>query len=534
MAQDKPLLRSICAILVSGFLLGVADRGVAQDSPGSPGAPGGPSPSGTGDAEGGPGEPAGPAGGPAPETSIFRGLRFTPTITFRETFTDNVGLDPDGEKDPALISEVVPGIDLALRTSRLSWGLNGAVTLRYTAINEEGVDTEGNLATALTAEIAEDLFFVDAAASVSQELLDSEQGSSGSEANTNNLDTVQTYLVSPYLRNRFGDFMASELRYSFAYGNFGGDEASDTIDHQARLAVDAGPAFTTYLWGVDAFAASQTRDDDDNVERGSAELNMEIVVANSFSLLAAGGYNTFDDGEDGNEVDEPLWEAGFRWAPVQRSELIATYGERDGIMAPRGRLTHFFSPRTRIVADYSETLGTSQDLFCDNLRTVTLDEEGRLAERGTGLPFTASPTALSIDDRTSETKRASLRIVSELGRNVFDLGATYEDENTLSEDEDEDDDGDNVDEETFAVDVSWSRRLTPSWTGAISGSFSRSQFREDENDKNTEYTAGLTIAYAIVPGADLVGSYTFRLQDSTDPEDEFTENTVSLALVLRF
>ena len=526
MAQGKPLLRTICAILVSGLLVCVANRGAAQDVPASPEAPGGPSPSGTG-------EPADPAGAPAGESTILRGLRFTPSITFRETFTDNVDLEPDGEKDPALISEVVPGLDLALRTSRVSWGLNGGVSLRYTAINDEGFDTEASLATALTAEIAEDLFFVDAAASVSQELLDSEEGSSGAEANTNNLDTVQTYLVSPYLRNRFGSFMASELRYSFAYGNFGGDEASDTIDNQASLAVDAGPAFTTYLWGVDAFAASQVRDDDDNVERGAAELNMEIVVANWFSLLAAGGYNRFDDGDDGSEVDEPLWEAGVRWAPVPRTELIATYGERDGIMAPRGRLTHFFSPRTRLVADYSETLGTSQDLFFDNLRTVTLDEEGRLTERGTGVPFTSTPTALGIDDRTSETKRASLRITSELGRNAFDLGASYEDENTLSEDDDDDDTGD-ADEETFRIDVGWTRRLTPSWTGGISGSFSRSQFREDENDKNTEYTAGLTIAYAIVPGADLVGSYTFRLQDSTDPEDEFTENAVSLALVLRF
>ena len=533
MAKGKALLWFICAILVSGFLVGVANRGVAQDTPSSPGAPGSPSPSGPGGAEGGTTEPTGPAAGPAGEPSIFRGLRFTPSITFRETFTDNVDLEPDGDKDPALISEVVPGIDLALRTARVSWGLNGGVSLRYTAINDEGFETEANVATALTAEIAENLFFVDAAASVSQELLDSEEGASGSEANTNNLETVQNYLVSPYLRNRFGNFAASELRYSFAYGNFGGGEASDTFDNQASLAVDAGPAFTTYLWGIDAFAASQIRDDDDNVERAAAEVNMEIVVANAFSLLAAGGYNKFDDGDDGNEVDEPLWEGGFRWAPVPRTELIATYGERDGIMAPRGRLTHLFSPRTRIVAEYSETLGTSQDLFFDNLRTVTLDAEGRLSERETGLPFSTTPTALGIDDRTSETKRASLRFTSEIGRNTFGLAGTYEDENTLSEDDDDDDTGD-ADEEAFTVDVNLTRRLTPAWTGGISGGFSRSQFRDDENDKNTEYTAGLTVSYTIVTGADLVGNYTFRLQDSTDPEDEFTENAVSLALVLRF
>ena len=464
---------------------------------------------------------------------MFRGLRVIPSVTFRETFTDNVDLDPDGEKDPALISEIVPAIDLALRSARVAWGLNGGVSLSYTALNDTGFDTDANVASALTAEVVEEFFFVDAAASISQELLNSDEGSSAVEANDTNLETVQTYLLSPYLVNRFGGFAESQARYSVAYGNFGGADASDTIDNQASVVVQAGPDFTTYLWGANAFAALQSRDDDDDVERGSAEANLQLVLTNSFSLLAAGGYNKFDDGNDNNEVDEPLWEGGFRWTPGTRTELVATYGERDGIMAPRSRLTHFFSPRTQMIAEYSETLNTSQQLFFENVRGLALDEEGRLAERDTGLEFDASPTDLSVDDTTAETKRASLRFVSEIGRNVLDISGNYEDENTLNDD-DEDDDEDGEDERTIGADVSWTRRLNPSWTGTLFGSFSRSEFRDDENQKDNEYTGTFLLAYTIVPGAQISGTYTFRLQDSTDPEEDFTENAVAIGLTLRF
>ena len=536
MSDGKLGLLPIRGVLLVGLATFFSAPGLAQDTPVSPGGAGSPSPPGASAPGGGTGtgtEVPGSTTGGAPGSSIFRGLRIVPSVTFRETFTDNVDLDPDGEKDPALISEITPSIDLALRSARIAWGLNGGVTLRYTALNDEGFTTDADLATALTAEIVEELFFVDAAASVSQELLDSEDGSSASDANTNNLETVQTYLLSPYLVNRFGTFARSQLRYSVAYGNFGGDDASDTIDNQASLSVEAGPDFTTYIWGVNAFAAHQSRDDDDDVERGSAEANLQVVLTSGFSLLGAGGYNKFDDGDDNNEVDEPLWEGGFRWTPSPRTELIATYGERDGIMAPRSRLIHAFTPRTRVIAEYSETLNTSQELFFDNIRDLTLDDEGRLAERETSLAFNPSPTNLSIDDETAETKRASINFLSTLGRNAFDVGGTYEDENTLSEDDDDDDEG-GEDELSYGANASWTRRFNPSWSGTLFGGFTRSEFRDAENQKDNEYTASFTLIYSIVPGADLAGSYTFRLQDSTDPEDEFTENAVSVGITLSF
>ena len=55
-------------------------------------------------------------------TSAVAGdLRITPHVSARETFSDNVDLDPDGEEETALISTVTAGV-----TCRVSFG-KGAV-----------------------------------------------------------------------------------------------------------------------------------------------------------------------------------------------------------------------------------------------------------------------------------------------------------------------------------------------------------------------------------------------------------------------
>ncbi len=136
-------------------------------------------------------------------------LTITPSLEQREIFSDNIDLEPDGQDQSALTTEIVAGITLRSESARVTAALNAFPIIRHqTAGSDEGVSIAGDLAALGTVEAIEDLFFIDAQASISQQVLSSSQ-----VASTANEETVQVYRVSPYLRSRFGGFAEGEARY---------------------------------------------------------------------------------------------------------------------------------------------------------------------------------------------------------------------------------------------------------------------------------------------------------------------------------
>ncbi len=133
-------------------------------------------------------------------------LTITPSLELREAFSDNVDLDPDGAEQSALVSELVPGITIRSESARVTAALDAFPIIRHqTAGEDEGLSLAGDLAGLGRVEAVEDLFFVDAQASVSQQVLDSRAA-----ASTANERTVQVYRISPYLQNRFGGFAEAD------------------------------------------------------------------------------------------------------------------------------------------------------------------------------------------------------------------------------------------------------------------------------------------------------------------------------------
>ena len=99
--------------------------------------------------------------------AIAGNLTITQSLEFREAYSDNVDLDPDGAEVSALTSEVVPGVSIRSESARVTAALNAFPILRHqTAGEDKGLSLAGDLAGLGTVEVAEDLFFVDAQASI--------------------------------------------------------------------------------------------------------------------------------------------------------------------------------------------------------------------------------------------------------------------------------------------------------------------------------------------------------------------------------
>ncbi len=453
-------------------------------------------------------------------------LTITPSVEVREAFSDNVDLEPDGAEQSALVSELVPGVIIRSESARVTAALNAFPILRHqTAGEDKGLSLAGDLAGLGTVEVAEDLFFVDAQASISKRVL-----SSRAVGSTANEDTVQVYRVSPYLRSRFGGFADGEARFRLSQVFIGGQEdaganaTSDSTTHSLNLSLDSGRDFTRFRWSWNALASQENRTNDDDISRAETDLELEYAVDRSISVIAGAGYQTFDDGNLANDIDGPTWKVGFRWRPGPRTELQASYGELDDDQSANVRFRYDISTRTSITASYSKVLEKSQERLVRNVSFIELDPESdQFTDPQTGLPFDPNQSPFDIDNQTTRIETFRLGLNGTRGRNTFGLNAAIQNEEIEPTGEQQD---------SITLGARFSRRLNPHLTANLFAGYERTEFDDGQVDDEYSATAGLDYELYANLRARLV--YEFRRQDSSVQTSEFMENRVTVSLRMTF
>ncbi len=458
--------------------------------------------------------------------AVAGNLTITPSLEFREAYSDNVDLDPAGAEVSALTSEVVPGVSIRSESARVTAALNASPILRHqTAGSDKGFSVAGDLAGRGTVEVAEDLFFVDAQASISQQVL-----SSRAAGSTANEETVQVYRLSPYLRSRFGGFADGEARYRLSQIFVGGQEdaganaTSDSTTHSLNLSLDSGRDFTRFRWSWNAFASQENRTDDDDVSRAETDFELEYAFDRSISVIAGAGYQLFDDGDSANEIDEPTWRVGFGWRPGPRTELRATYGQRDDSQSANVKFRYDISPRTSITASYAEILEKPQERLVRNVSFFELDPEtDQFIDPQTGLPFDPNQSPFDIDNETTRTQTFRIGLNGTRGRTDFGLNAAIQNEKVEPTGEQED---------NITLGARFSRRMNPHLTANLFAGYERSEF--DDGQVDNEYTATAGVNYEIYANLRAGLRYEFHLQESSVEASEFTENRVIASLRITF
>src|SRR5262245_45352608 len=171
--------------------------------------------------------------------SIARKLDFTPTLSVSQEYSTNIDLDPDDTKESGWITRVTPGGHLRAHGSRGDLTADGGLTFReQSAGQDEGFHTDVGLLALLNSEPVPDYFVMDAAASVSQQTLNTQQSSS-----TANQETVQIYRVSPALRWRAGSLGLAELRYIGSQVIASGGDVSNQTGNSALATISSGNRF---------------------------------------------------------------------------------------------------------------------------------------------------------------------------------------------------------------------------------------------------------------------------------------------------
>lgn len=265
-----------------------------------------------------------------------------PSLTVRETFTDNVRLggaaglggigggNLSNTKSSELITQINPGINLTGTGQRFDVTANYIMNNVIFARNNErsriwhGLNARGSI------EVLREMFFVDGMANIRQQ----NANLFGAQTDDNifltgNRASFQTYMVSPYLRHQFQNFASTEIRYtrSIVKSGFGGFRDSRRDGFQFDL--NSGSSFTKVAWGLNY--SNQTIHLDGvsrSIELERSIASFRYLLTRRFSLTSSGGYERNSFLSIRGSTSFPTWTAGFMWSPNRRTNVQFSAGQR--------------------------------------------------------------------------------------------------------------------------------------------------------------------------------------------------------------
>lgn len=265
-----------------------------------------------------------------PEAAEPGGWRIIPRLSLRETISDNVRLRPEGDERADFITQINPGVLLTGRARRYDVSVDYTMNNLIYAELSELTRTRHQLNARATAELVENLFFVDGRALMFQQnaSMFGPQAIDNVNATGNRAD-IKVYTVSPYLRHRFQDFASTELRYTHSIVESDAVALRNSQRDGFQAGLNSGDSFRTLQWGLN-YSNQMIHFDRTgrNVEMERSAANLRYMVTSQFGLTATGGYerNSFISIRGG--TSSPTWTAGFTWEPSPRTSIIANAGQR--------------------------------------------------------------------------------------------------------------------------------------------------------------------------------------------------------------
>jgi polysaccharide biosynthesis/export protein len=433
-------------------------------------------------------------------------------VTASETFTDNVDQERNG--DSALITRAGPGVSITGNSARVTGAFDGDLFGVYQAGgDDEGFSLDPSISGTSTTELLSDTLFFDLNASVHRQLLDSRDATSGSGASTSNRDLVAAFTASPYLVHQLGDFADAEWRYRISPVFVDASDRSDSISQEASIILDSGPDFSKFGWTLTNRAGIEDRSDEGDIKTASTDLGLRYALWREFALIGGFGYEyrSGDDDEDDN-FDGITWRGGFQYEPHPDLSFQATYGHRDDDDSLDASLNYQIGAKTTLTASYAEALQTGQGRAASNLQRIVIDPN-------TGLPVEITDDPFTFEDETTRTRTLRLGATHVDGRNTFRLTGT----------QGSSDGGSEGDEDFYVARISWSRSLSEEFTLDTSASYEHSKFDQEDRTDDT-YLLNLRLGYQLSDSARTFMSYSFQNRDSSDEDESFVENAVTVGI----
>ena len=417
-----------------------------------------------------------------------RGWTVEPSVSLRQTFTDNQRLQTVKESDS--ITEASAGVRITGTGGSLRGFVDYSLTGSAYARNDSANELRHFLNAAMTAEVIEGTGFVDLRGSYTRQAVSAFGSQSPSPGLTErNQADVGSLAISPYLRGRLGGPVRYEARLSLETTRAKGTDASDVDNGVATLHLDSGGSGAPLVWTADAshtvsdFRAGR-RTFDTRLRAG-----VTYLLSREFKVGLTAGTERTDilslDGESYN-----TWGLQGEWMPTERTSLSANVEKRFFGNAHSLRFAHR-TPNTAWAVSDSRDISTSSsqgnasfggayDLFFRQFASTEPDAAKRdvlvrnyLQTNGINPNAVLVGGFLASAATLQRSQQASVALVGV--RNTVTLQATSSRSERADKVTTSIDDLSSVNEvRQRGVALAWAFRLTPLSSINVAGSYQRS------------------------------------------------------------
>jgi len=447
-------------------------------------------------------------------------------LTIRETYSDNVNLAPPGQEESGFVTDITPLF--SIRSAEQARGrITGTFDYQLQTFTIGGGDAPNSLNHQFqadgTAEVIEEFAFVDFRSTVGQQVVDvTGQVADDNIADTGNRADVFTLAFSPYIRNHFGTFADTELRYQFDNVINEGRNLGDSSSQRISLGVSSGRRFARAPWSLTA--SHQEVDNDQSADTTFQRIDGTISyqINRRYNVFGGLGYDN-NDFVSTQDTDGARWRLGITWTPTPRTSVQAGYG--DSFTGANFFLdaTHR-SRRTVWSASFQEDITTTRQLQLDRQLFTVVDAFGQPVFDNTGSAVQIPLDIASINDDTLVRQRFELSMAAQGRRTSFNV-TVFDESREFQRSGD--------DETVRGLRATASRSLSRRTTARIGGSWQESQFNQLDRD-DTLYQAEASLTHRF--GQNLNGTLSYRrfARESTDPNAEFDENRISARVSMTF
>lgn len=256
--------------------------------------------------------------------------RFGSSISVLETLTDNANLQPNGSRQSDLISQITPAFTATEKGAHTSLSALVSLPLVYHArTSSENNALEPQVSVLGNAELVPKFFFIEGAATVSQQFLSPFGPQPASLANsTANRYTNASYRVTPYIQGQAGNDLSYLLRDSVLWTRNYGTSSLTSNSTSNLLTGNVARAPRPFGWAFDI-----ERDEIKYTNQASS-LVTELARAHAIyqidpqvQLELRGGYE-HDDYGLGGSFGNAVYGAGASWRPDDRTSVDGWWEHR--------------------------------------------------------------------------------------------------------------------------------------------------------------------------------------------------------------
>ncbi len=445
------------------------------------------------------------------------GWNFSPSLTLREIYNDNIALAVPGRERSDFVTEVEPGISISKQTRRFDLLANYRMQNLFYARNSASDAIFHQLFSRMNADLWPGTFALGARATASQSLISPDQPVPLSNVSiTGNRTDVVTYSVTPRLQHAFGRMAIVKAHYAYSVVDYNTRQLSGSQTGEVGASLGTGPDVTGIAISL-KYNRSRTNFD------ASPDVIFERLIGVArypaqyrFRLVLRGGYedNNFQFGSAAAQPKGKIWSGGFEWNITPHSYLEAGYGRRFFGRTVNASFRHE-GGWTTVSLNFTEEPTTISRLTLEE-QPLVLGPNGQFIQvLAPSLPTLSAQ--VFINRRLSGTlsaRGARDRVAATISRSerTFEITGSKE---TVT-----------------GVDASWYRNLGARTSGDIAGYWQRRRFIGGFRvDDLWEVRGGLQYRFGVHASGSLSVMHTQRTSNAAA---DYSVNMVALGITLGF